>query len=254
MRTPNFRYRWRTTVSVRQFRPRAALVCALLLGVAARGTSTAAQRFTVFTSSDLLSMHPGHFVDLLDSARPVPVSAADKERILSTLPKEGEIITMDELAQQKLGLLKTVLRAVGRDSIYEVKVVDVALARMGLYERAVVLISAPLFRLLDTDELQALMAHEIGHEYVWMEYERRSTLADRHRLKELELVCDGIAVMILRELRIDASRLIAAIDKTTRFNRQRFGSAINEAAYPTVTERRAFVRAVTEWAEGRAPQ
>jgi hypothetical protein len=224
-----------------------------MLGAARTGPS-AAQPFTIFTSSELLSVHPSRFVELLFTARPLPVSGADKARILSTLPKEGEIVTMDELAQQKLGLLKPVLRAVGRESIYEIKVVDVPLARVGLYDRAVVLISAPLLRLLDTDELQAVMAHEIGHEYVWMEYERRSTLADRHRLKELELVCDGIAVMILRELRVDASRLIAAIDKTTRFNRQRFGSAINEAAYPTVAERRAFVRAVTEWAEGRAPQ
>ena len=125
---------------------------------------------------------------------------------------------------------------------------------MGLLERTVVLISAPVLRLVDTDELQALVAHEIGHEYIWAEYERRSKLADRHRLKELELVCDGIAVMILRELRIDASRLIAAIEKITRYNRDRFGSTMNEAAYPTVAERRKFERAVTKWAEGHTPK
>ena len=54
-------------------------------------------------------------------------------------------------------------------------------------------------------------------------------------------------------LKLGASRLTAAIEKTMRFNRQRFGSALNEDAYPTVAERRAFVRAVTKWAEGRAP-
>jgi hypothetical protein len=229
-----------------------ALVCTLL-GIGGSGTSTA-QPFAVFTSSDLLSMRPGGFVELLVTARPVPVSATDKWRILSTLPEEGEIVTLDEPARQKLAGLRAVLRGVDRESIYELKVVDLPLARMGLYDRAVVLISAPVLRLMKTDELQALIAHEIGHEYVWAEYERRSKLSDRHRLKELELVCDGIAVMILRELRIDASRLIAAIEKITRFNRQRFGSAFNEAAYPTVAERRAFVRVVTEWAEGRAPE
>ena len=75
--------------SVRQFQRRAALVCALLLGGAGNGTSTA-QPFTIFTSSGLLSMQPCRFVELLATGRPVPVSAADKRRILRTLPKEGE--------------------------------------------------------------------------------------------------------------------------------------------------------------------
>jgi hypothetical protein len=226
------------------------VICALLLSLAGTGTSTA-QPFTVFTSSDLLSMRPDRFAESLVTSRPVPISTEEKARILSTLPKEGEIVTLDELARQKLALLRAVLRRVGRESIYELKVVDVPLARMGLYERAVVLISGPVLRLLDTDELQSVIAHEIGHEYIWTEYERRSKLGDQDGLKELELVCDGIAVIILRELHIDASPLIAAIEKVTRFNRHRFGSAINTAAYPTVAERRAFVRAVSEWAEGK---
>jgi hypothetical protein len=63
-------------------------------GGAGNGTSTA-QPFTIVTSSDLLSMQPGRFVELLATGRPVPVSAADKRRILRTLPKEGEIVTLD---------------------------------------------------------------------------------------------------------------------------------------------------------------
>ena len=248
MRTPNS-CRQRTTVSLRQFRHGAALVCALLLTVGGSRASSA-QPFTVFTPSDLLAMHPDRFVESLVHSRPAPVSAAARAHISSMLPKEGEIVTPDAVARQKLVSLRAVLRGVERESIYELKVVDTPLARMGLLERTVVLISAPVLRLVDTDELQALVAHEIGHEYIWAEYERRSKLGDQDRLKELELVCDGIAVMILRELRIDASRLIAAIEKITRYNRDRFGSAMNEAAYPTVAERRKFVRAVTRWAQG----
>jgi hypothetical protein len=116
-----------------------------------------------------------------------------------------------------------------------------------------VLISAPALRLLDTDELQALLAHELGHEYVWSEYERRTALGEATPVRELELVCDGIAIVMLRELRIDASRLITAIEKLTRFN-QRFGKPIKEASYPTIAERRAFARAVTAWATGRTGQ
>ena len=71
-------------------------------------------------------------------------------------------------------------------------------------------------RLLDADELQALLAHELGHEYVWSKYKRRTALGEATHVKELELVCDGIAIVMLRELRIDASRLITAIEKLTR--------------------------------------
>jgi hypothetical protein len=72
-------------------------------------------------------------------------------------------------------------------------------------------------------------------------------------VKELELVCDGIAIVMLRELRVDASRLNTAIEKLTRFN-QRFGKPIKEASYPTIAERRAFARAVTARATGRTGQ
>ena len=87
---------------------------------------------------------------------------------------------------------------------------------------------------------------------IWSEYERRARLAEAKHVKELELVCDGIAVVMLRELGIDASRLITAIEKLTRFN-ERFSKPLNDASYPTVAERRAFARAVTAWA-GRTAQ
>jgi Zn-dependent protease with chaperone function len=38
---------------------------------------------------------------------------------------------------------------------------------MGLYGRAVLLISLPALRLLRAEQLEALVAHEIAHEYWW---------------------------------------------------------------------------------------
>ena len=43
------------------------------------------------------------------------------------------------------------------------------------------------------------------------------------------------------------SSVIDAIEKVTRFNRQRFGAATNEKNYPTVAARRAFVRQIQQW-------
>jgi hypothetical protein len=225
------------------------LICLLLFGTAGIRETTA-QPVTVLSSSDLLSMEPSRFAQWLAATRPAPVSVDEKARTLNELPEEGEVVHLNEGARRKLASLTLLLQAVGRKSIYEFKVIDVPQAVMGLHARSVVLISAPALRLLDADELQALLAHEVGHEYIWPEYERRTPFGD---VKELELVCDGIAIVILRELGIDASRLIGGIEKLARFN-ERFKKPLNEASYPTVAERRAFARAVTAWAARRTAQ
>ena len=129
----------------------------------------------------------------------------------------------------------------------EIKVIDLPQAGMALHDRAVLLIPAPTIALLSAAELQAMAAHEIGHEYVWTEWNRAHQHADQHRLKELELVCDSIAAVILHQLGMDSSTVIDAIEKVTRFNRQRFGTASNEKNYPTVADRRAFVRQIQRW-------
>jgi hypothetical protein len=135
------------------------------------------------------------------------------------------------------------LGAARRESVYVTKVVDVPQAWIGLHARTVLLMSSAALSLLTADELQAIVAHEIGHEYVWADYERASSLADRARLQDLELVCDMVAILLLRDLEQDASPLLTSLEKMGRFNRERFGIAVNENNYPTLARRRAVARA-----------
>jgi predicted Zn-dependent protease len=208
---------------------------------------SAHEAMALTTSQNLLATDPNAFRRFLETARPVPVSAKDKARVLSTLPLEGEITDFSASARQKLAALTKVLRATRRESVYEITVIDVPQAAIGLHGRAVILISEPALTLLDADELQALVAHEIGHEYVWTERERAFQLADRSRLQDLELMCDGIAIVTLHGLGMDVSRLMAGVQKISRFNRERFGTANNERDYPTLAQRQAFARAVVKW-------
>jgi hypothetical protein len=83
------------------------------------------------------------------------------------------------------------------------------------------------------------VAHEIGHEYVWADYERVSRLADDTRLQDLELVCDLLSILTLRRIGADGARLVTGMEKLIRFNRERFGAAANEGRYPTLERRRA---------------
>ena len=96
----------------------------------------------------------------------------------------------------------------------------------------------------DAEELQALVAHEVGHEYVDDDYKRAFAAGDRRRLKDLELLCDAIGIVTLLKLQMDPSRLITGADIIARDNRSKFGTAGDQSAYPTMAERRQFARAV----------
>ena len=77
------------------------------------------------TSQNLLATDPNALARFLETARPKPVSSEDKARVLSTLPPEGEVTDLSASARRKLAALNELLRTSGRESAYEIKVVDV---------------------------------------------------------------------------------------------------------------------------------
>jgi hypothetical protein len=221
----------------------------LSIAVAARGQTLASQN-----PRDLLLGGPGAFIDLLEAARPAPLSKEDIEAIVRALPPEGAVTTLAAPAQDKVDAVRHLLTATRRNW-YQIRVIDLPQTGIVVHARAVVLVSAPAVALLSAAELQAAAAHEIGHEYVWTEWHRAHGQADQKRLRELELVCDAIAIVTLREVGMDWSRLIDAFEKIARFNRDRFETAISEANYPTIAERRAFAHQIGGWysSERRRP-
>lgn len=235
-----------TPASVRPFQVLAPTLFVLFL----TGSSTLAQTLPLSTPEQLLATDSALFVTQLGSARPTAISPDEKARVLRKLPEQGEVTKLDRAARAKIATLDRLLRAVRRDGVFDIKIIDHPQAVVGLYARAVVLISEQALELVSADELQALVAHEIGHEYVWAAYERAVASKDRSQIRQLELVCDGVAIVTLRQLGIDHSRLTAAVEKIAGFNRLHFGVAVNESNYPTLAERRAFARAVSAWAAG----
>jgi Zn-dependent protease with chaperone function len=118
----------------------------------------------------------------------------------------------------------------------------------------VVLISERALDLLDADELQALVAHEVGHEYFWGDYFLARRDNRQSFLRRLERLCDGIAVITLKRVGVNPERLISALDKISRYNRDRFGVAVNETNYPALGDRRRFVERLVEWLRRDAAQ
>jgi len=221
----------------------------LRLGVALIAVDAYGQPAYLSSPRQLLERTPAAFADWLQTNRPEPVSPRDKTRILAGLPAEGEVTDFDAASLRMLASLKPFLRAVGRDPAYEIKVIDVPLARVGLYERTIVLISKPALTLLEAEELQAQVAHETGHEYMWVEHDRASARKDRQRLKDLELLCDAIALATLHRLGGEPSRLMTGVEKITRYNLKVLKAAVDDRNYPTVSERREFAQAVIAWVE-----
>jgi hypothetical protein len=114
-------------------------------------------------------------------------------------------------------------------------------AFVGLYWRSVLLISRSALSILSAAELQAIVAHEIGHEYFWETYLSARNRRDTATLQEIELKCDVIAVLTLDALGLDGGALGPAWRKLVRFN-GRLAALANAHEYPTLAEREAFLR------------
>jgi Zn-dependent protease with chaperone function len=184
---------------------------------------------------------------LFDSVRPAPVSDAERGRSLAMLPAEGDLRDLNTAQREKVAAMRRVLELHQREAVYVIKVIAVAQAAVGLYDRAVVLVSEPALDLLDAGELQALVAHEVGHEYFWDEYFQGRRDNSHSSLRRLELLCDGFAVITLQRVGLDPKRLTAALEKVGRYNRERFGVALTENNYPPLSERRRFVGRLVQW-------
>jgi predicted Zn-dependent protease len=124
--------------------------------------------------------------------------------------------------------------------VFDIKVIDVPQAFVGLHGRAILLISRPALTALSASELQALAAHEVGHDFLWGEFEQAQERHDKEARRRLELQCDGIAALTLLALGQDPMRVAAAVSKIQRFNEQ-LGAVANARDYPSVRERRRFL-------------
>ena len=223
----------------------ASIVLALATDAWARG-----QSLPVSNPREILASDPAAFIRLLDDFRPSPVTSETKQMVLKSLPLQlkGRAVSASDRA--KLEGLYPVLRAVQRDAVYEIRVIESPSATIAIDGRAVILISERALGVLDADQLRAAVAHEAAHEYVWEEWRRADKRDDWKRLRELELVCDGIAVVILQQLGLETSSLIRSFEKLTHFNLLWLGSPPNPSRYPTLAERRKFAREVAAWMTG----
>ncbi len=182
----------------------------------------------------------GNCRQFFQSIRPPRLSSAMKALALTYLPPDGEVMP-DARSVAVLDELLPILALHERESFVEIKLIQAAPAAVAMYARCVLLISEQTIRLLSVHELQALTAHELGHEYVWGAYESALERRDSRSMRELELWCDGVAVLTLLDLGIEPRSLVSGISKINRYN-SRFGVPQNAGDYPPDRLRSRFLR------------
>ena len=180
--------------------------------------------------------------EYLQSARPGCIPPFVKARLLRTLPITGEAKPTAN-GRSKLSAIDCVLEYHARKTVFVVKVIVVNQAFMGLHGRSILLISGRALELLTAEELRAVVAHEIGHEYFWEDYQSAARLGDPGKMRELELRCDAVAVLTLLILGADPAALLSGVSKLESYNRLA-GATGNVHCYVSMKERTGFVRAL----------
>ncbi len=184
---------------------------------------------------------------VLAKVRKAPASPAHQRAVLLSFQKAvaegGEVTAFTQDERGKLDGVSSVLALFDRTHL-QIRVIDVPNAYVGLHRRVVLLISLPALRLLTGSELQAISAHEAGHDFFWPRWESARAASNRESLQEIELLCDGLAILAAFSLRLDSSVWLSGLEKLESFNQQRFGAAAYDSSYPLFAERRRFAEAL----------
>jgi hypothetical protein len=189
------------------------------------------------------------FDEYLKRIRPAKISPTLKAELIASLPREGEIEPSAKM-RAKLAALSPVLEYFDRSSVVEFKVIRVDQVFIGLYGRSVVILTEKAIDLLSAEELQAVVAHELAHEYFWDEYELARRSHQYREVQELELRCDGVAIITMMSLGRDPKYLGSAVAKTLPSTETAMDAELLRF-YPSPRERAKFMRQTIEMAKAR---
>jgi hypothetical protein len=192
-------------------------------------------------------IHGLTFDIFLKSIRPEQLSPESKAKLIGIFPKR-DIVRPSAQAGDKLAAVEPVLKYYGRSSVIDLMVIRMCQAIVRFLAGAAVVISQEALELFTAKELQAIIAHELGHEYFWNEWQQARLNKQYEKIQEIELRCDGMAVITMNQLGLDPSQFISAITKLTKSHR---GPLANAAYYPPLEERITFIHTMIEMVKAR---
>ena len=186
----------------------------------------------------------------MSKKHPAGISAEQRARLVASIRKE-DIVAPSPERQTKLNALRPVLEYHERAAV-EVKILrfPIALAWAGFLEGAAVVISEDALDLLTAEELQAVIAHELGHEYFAAEFGLARNNKQWDKVKEVELRCDAISIITMKSLGLNADSLVSGVTKLTKFN-EGHGMKNNPNVVTSLDDRLRFCQTMRKLAESR---
>lgn len=128
--------------------------------------------------------------------------------------QEFTVITGERVERLKAAL-QPVLAYHDRDGKLPVYVLRSEQPKAFVVCRAALIITTKLMLITSEAELRGIVAHELAHEFLWEERDRAFKVKDESLLREIELFCDAVATLTLKEIGDDPAHLARALERMT---------------------------------------
>jgi predicted Zn-dependent protease len=136
--------------------------------------------------------------------------------LLNEIIKQLQLtVVSGERIERLKAALQSVLAYHERDGKLPIYVVRSERPKAFVVMGAALFITTKLMLITNEEELRGLVAHELAHEYLGDERKQAIQSRDEGRLREIELFCDAVAALTLKELGDDPACYERALKRMT---------------------------------------
>jgi Zn-dependent protease with chaperone function len=148
---------------------------------------------------------------------PEAVSQADKAILMRDLPLVADTNRVEGQHQldRLYARLEPVLKLYGRYGVVDLIVFRNSQPIVYSKPGVVLVISTEVLKIVGNDDaaLAGIVAHELAHEYVALQMLDAIRSRDLSKIRELELFCDAVAVVVLLDLGLDPTHYAKALQR-----------------------------------------
>ena len=136
--------------------------------------------------------------------------------LINEIIKREELpVSFGERVERLKAALQPVLAYHERDGKLPIYVLRSEQPKAFVACRAALIITTKLMLISGEAEIRGIVAHELAHEYLWEERDLAFKKEDESPLREIELFCDAVAAITLKEIGDDPACYAEALKRMT---------------------------------------
>jgi Zn-dependent protease with chaperone function len=176
----------------------------------------------------------------LTRLRPEAVSQSNKALLMKDLPLVNAGNRIHD--ERQIGLLRArldrTLKLFERDQVMELIIFRNPQPIVYTKPGVVLVISTEILKIAGNDDaLVGVVAHELAHEYVAMDFLKALQSGNLPRIRELELFCDAVAVVVLLDLGFDPAQYAQVLRSIANYSKAAEELNNGENSHPAVEAR-----------------